>query len=132
MILLDANILLDIFDRDPGWYLWSSEQMRQLAAIHKLAINPIIYAEISTRFTAPGTLDDQLADLQIDVLDLSRGVAFLAGKVYGQYRQKGGTKNNILADFFIGSHASVLGCPLLTRDTRRYATYFPRLKLIAP
>jgi hypothetical protein len=37
-----------------------------------------------------------------------------------------------LPDFFIGAHAAVLGAPLLTRDSRRYADYFPTLELIAP
>lgn len=63
---------------------------------------------------------------------MPRSAAFLAGKAYVLYRRKGGTKTNVLADFFIGAHAAALGYPLLTRDIRRYQTYFPSVRLIHP
>ena len=132
MILLDANVILDIWDLDPVWHAWSSGQLRRLSILHELAINPIVYAEISARFATPTTLDERLADLELGVLDIPRKAAFLAGKAFVQYRRKGGAKGNVLADFFIGAHAAVMGCPLLTRDTRRYAAFFPTVRLIAP
>ena len=58
--------------------------------------------------------------------------AFLAGKCFLVYRQRGGTKRSPLPDFFIGAHAAVAGYRLLTRDAARYRSYFPRLPLIAP
>jgi predicted nucleic acid-binding protein len=58
--------------------------------------------------------------------------AFLAGKCFLVYRQRGGTKQSPLPDFFIGAHAAVAGYRLLTRDAARYRSYFPRLPLIAP
>ena len=97
-----------------------------------MAINPIIYAEISVSFRTSAILDEKLDDLGIIVTSIPRQAAFLAGKAYAQYRRQGGTKGNVLPDFFIGAHATILGCPLLTRDTRRYAAYFPSVRLIAP
>jgi predicted nucleic acid-binding protein len=97
-----------------------------------LAINQIIYAEISPRFGTSDSLDEKLDDLGVIVESIPRRAAFLAGKAYLQYRRQGGSKSNVLSDFFIGAHAAVLGCPLLTRDTRRYATHFPMVLLIAP
>lgn len=132
MILLDANVILDIWDRDPVWFHWSTEQLRKLSVIDELAINPIIYAEISARFPTSIALDEKLTDLGLIVLSLPRRAAFLAGKAFIQYRRNGGSKGNVLPDFFIGAHAVVFGCPLLTRDTRRYAAYFPSVRLIAP
>ena len=38
----------------------------------------------------------------------------------------------MLPDFFIGAHAVVAGMSLLTRDTRRYRSYFPTVVLITP
>ena len=58
--------------------------------------------------------------------------AFLAGKAFQIYRRTGGVKHSPLPDFFIGAHASVAGHLLLTRDTRRYRTCFPKLPLMAP
>ncbi len=63
---------------------------------------------------------------------LPRPALFLAGKALVRYRRQGGNKNNALADFFIGAHAAVSRMPLLTRDTRRYMSYFSDVKLIAP
>jgi predicted nucleic acid-binding protein len=132
MILIDANVILDVWDRDPVWYAWSRDQMRKLSAMDELAINSIVYAEISARFATPAALDEKLEDLGVIVESIPRKAAFLAGKAYLQYRRQGGTKSNVLPDFFIGAHAAVLGCPLLTRDTRRYAVNFPTVRLIAP
>lgn len=132
MILVDSNVLLDIWQADPNWHKWSKDQLRKQSIIDELAINPIIYAEISVSFAAPGTLDAKLDELGLVVLNIPRNAAFLAGKAFAQYRRKGGTKSNVLADFFIGAHALVLGYSLLTRDIRRYSTYFPSLRLIAP
>ncbi len=63
---------------------------------------------------------------------LPREAAFLAAKCFDRYRRKGGARSSPLPDFFIGAHAAVAGMTLLTRDARRYRTYFPKLKLIAP
>jgi hypothetical protein len=103
-----------------------------MSLVDELAINPIVYAEISARFATSVALDQRLEDLGLIVLSIPRRAAFLAGKAFVQYRRLGGTKGNVLPDFFIGAHASVLGCPLLTRDTQRYAAYFPSVHLIAP
>jgi predicted nucleic acid-binding protein len=132
MVLVDTNIILDIWDRDPNWSAWSSQQLRQLSAANDLAINPIIYAEISTRFSTQARLDQAVAELGLIVLDLPREAAFVAGKAFVVYRRRGGTKGKVLADFFIGAHAAVLGCPLITRDPRKYSTYFSGITLIAP
>ena len=132
MILLDANVILDIWDPDPVWHAWSSDQVRRLSLLHEMAINPIIYAEISVSFSTSAALDEKLENLGVIVESIPRRAAFLAGKAYAQYRRQGGSKANVLPDFFIGAHAAVLGCPLLTRDTRRYAAYFPMVRLIAP
>ena len=58
--------------------------------------------------------------------------AFLAARAFLRYRRKGGTRPHPLPDFYIGAHAAVAGYTLLTRDARRYRTYFPKLRLIAP
>ena len=131
-ILLDSNVILDVWNLDPVWQVWSRDQLRRLSLLHELAINPIIYPEISVSFATSTALDEKLADLGVFVVSIPRRAAFLAGKVYLQYRRQSGTKTNVLPDFFIGAHASVLGCPLLTRDTRRYQAYFPSVRLIAP
>jgi hypothetical protein len=97
-----------------------------------LAINPIIYAELSLTFSTVEALDQTLDDLELVMVEMPRPALFLAGKAFVRYRRQGGTKSNVLGDFFIGAHAAVLAYPVLTRDTRRYTTYFPSVVLIAP
>jgi predicted nucleic acid-binding protein len=92
----------------------------------------VIYAELSLTFGTVEALDATLADLQIPVIETPKPALFLAGKAFVQYRRQGGTKSNVLADFFIGAHAAVAGLPVLTRDVQRYASYFPTVRLIAP
>ncbi|MGD0630743.1 MAG: type II toxin-antitoxin system VapC family toxin [Terracidiphilus sp.] len=132
MILLDANVILDVWDPDPTWHKWSSNQMRSLSHLHELAINPIVYAEISVSFPTRDALDERLDELGAIVVSIPCSAAFRAGKAFAQYRRQGGTRANVLPHFFIGAHAAVLGCPLLTQDTRRYAAYFPSVRLIGP
>jgi predicted nucleic acid-binding protein len=132
MILVDSNVILDVWDPDPVWHAWSSAQLQNQSLLHELAINSLIYSEISVSFATISDLDKKLEEMEIGVLNISRRAAFLAGKAFLQYRRRGGVKTNVLVDFFIGAHAAVLGCSLLTRDTRCYATYFPTVPLIAP
>jgi len=132
MLLVDTNVLIDVLEDDPEWANWSIEQLRAQSQVHLLTINPIIYAELSLTFSSVEALDKTIENLDLTLAELPRPALFLAGKAFAQYRKKGGKANNVLADFFIGAHAAVLGCPLLTRDPRRYQTYFPSVTLITP
>lgn len=132
MLLVDTNVLIDVLEDDPEWADWSIAQLRAQSKVHPLTINPIIYAELSLTFSKVEALDKTIADLGLTVLEMPRPALFLAGKAFAQYRKRGGKANNVLADFFIGAHAAVLGCSLLTRDARRYQNYFHSVKLITP
>jgi predicted nucleic acid-binding protein len=132
MILIDSNIIFDIIDNDLQWRPWSTGQLRSYANIETLAINAIVYAEISPRYLASRSVDELVESLKLSYMQIPRAAAFLAGKAFAEYRRKGGTRSNVLADFFIGAHATVLGCAILTRDIRRYSTYFPNVRLISP
>jgi predicted nucleic acid-binding protein len=97
-----------------------------------LVINPIIYAEVSIGFERIEELDQALPADTFRRDPLPWEAAFLAGKRFLAYRRRGGTRRAPLPDFYIGAHAAVTGLPLLTRDARRYRTYFPRLILLTP
>ena len=132
MLLVDTNVLVDVLEDDPQWADWSVGQLRAQSKVHRLAVNPVIYAELSLTFSTVEALDRALDGLDLAMLELPRPALFLAGKAFVRYRRQGGKKANVLADFFIGAHAAVSGYPLLTRDTGRYASYFPSVSLIAP
>lgn len=132
MTLIDTNILLDLVTNDPDWSEWSLARLDDAAFAGRLLINDIVYAEISIRYDRIEDLDAMLAGTMVQIAPTPRSALFLAGKAYRQYRAAGGTRTGVLADFFIGAHATVEGWSLLTRDTSRYRTYFPQVMLIAP
>ncbi len=132
MVLVDANVLLDILTNDPNWRLWSEE--RFLAAIEsdQAAVNPIIYAELSAAYRSATELDRALAGWPVLRLPLPYEAAFPASQAFVRYRKEGGQRRSPLPDFYIGAHAQTAGLTLLTRDAARYRTYFPKLRLITP
>lgn len=132
MTLVDSNVLLDIVTDGQAWADWSQAQLEQAALDGPLIINDVIYAEVSTRYAKIEAVDSMLEELGIEVAPIPRTALFLAGKAYLQYRAGGGVRTGVLADFFIGAHAAVEQLPLLTRDARRYQSYFPTIKLITP
>jgi predicted nucleic acid-binding protein len=132
MLLVDTNVLVDVLEDDPQWAEWSVGQLRAQSKIHRLAINPIIYAELSLTFSTAEALDQAIENLDLTMVEIPRPALFLAGKAFIRYRRQGGTKSNVLGDFFIGAHAAVSGHAVLTRDTRRYASYFPSVVMVTP
>ena len=130
--LVDSNVVLDYLTEDEEWFDWSSAMLTQAANAGTLAINQVIYAEVSTRYARIEQLDDALSADYYRRVSIPWEAAFLAGKAFAQYKQRAGTKRSPLPDFFIGAHAAVAGMTLLTRDPRRYRTYFPKLRLVSP
>jgi predicted nucleic acid-binding protein len=130
--LVDANVLLDVLTEDPKWYDWSAAALADAADHGPLVVNPVVYAEVSVRFTRIEDLDDALPSDVFVRAQLPWTAGFLAGKCFIDDRRRGGHRQSPLPDFFIGAHAAVQGFRLLTRDAARYRTYFPRLDVIAP
>ena len=131
-ILVDSNVLLDVLTEDPRWFEWSAELITRLADENILAINPIIYAEVSVGFERIEDLEKALPEEAFARLPLPWEAAFAAGKCFLEYRRRRGSRRSPLPDFYIGAHAAVSSLPLLTRDASRYRTYFPGINLIAP
>ena len=130
--LVDTNVLFDYLSEDSEWFEWSTAMITNAAESGTLAINPIIYAEVSVRYDR---IDDVESALPLDYFiraPLPWEAAFLAAKVFERYRRQGGVKTSPLRDFFIGAHAAVAGMTLLTRDAKRYRAYFPRLRIVSP
>lgn len=133
MLLVDTNVILDVIQGDPVWADWSQAQLDAAAlGYDTLAINPVIYAELSIAYRKIEELESMLDVARFRLDALPREALFLAGRVFLDYRRRKGVKTGVLPDFFIGAHAAVTGAPLLTRDPRRYRTYFPTVVIVAP
>jgi predicted nucleic acid-binding protein len=132
MTIIDTNVILDILTADPAWLNWSVQQLDQCRRSGLLRINEITYAELAVRSATEADLQVSLSQLGIQLERAPTSALFLAGRTFRRYRAAGGPRTSVLADFFIGAHAEVSSLPLLTRDARRFRTYFPSVQLISP
>lgn len=132
MILVDTNVLLDLVTDDPIWAAWSQRHLRAAASIDELAINEVVFAELSVRYVVIEQVETMLERVRASLVPTPRSALFLAGKAFQRYRAAGGIRTGVLPDFFLGAHAQVTDSLLLTRDTGRYRTYFPTIELISP
>ena len=132
MTLVDTNVLIDVLSDDPNWRDWSQDRLEECSDEGPLLINEVVYAELSSRFAAEEQLDEAISELNVVLERSPKSALFLAGQAFERYRRAGGTRTGVLPDLFIGAHAQVGRLPILTRDVRRYRTYFPAVELIAP
>jgi predicted nucleic acid-binding protein len=131
-VLVDSDVLFDLTAPDSDWTEWSARALEAVADRFRLVINAVIYGEVSVRYSRIEALDLALPAAMFEREYLPYEAAFLAGKAFRLYRQRGGTRRSPLPDFLVGAHAAIAGYQLLTRDVARYRTYFPHLRLIAP
>lgn len=132
MILVDTNVLLDLVTDDPVWASWSIERLEAAALEGPLLINDVVYAELAVRYAQIERLDEFVEAAGLTHTPVPKTALFLAGKAFTAYRKAGGSRTGVLPDFFIGAHAAIGGFPVLTRDSGRYHSYFPKLDLITP
>jgi predicted nucleic acid-binding protein len=132
VLLVDTNVLLDLATNNSLWADWSLRQLERWALYTRLIANPVIYAELSIGFQQIDEVEAFLEETGVEIEEISRSALFLAGKAFREYRARGGPRTGVLPDFFIGAHAVAEGIDLLTRDARRYRSYFPTLRLITP
>ena len=132
MIVVDSCVLIDLAGGDERWADWSAAQLSAWSRRGPLVVNGIIYAEVASGFDTIEALEIFVAAAGLELREPARGALYLAGRARTLYRRRGGTRSGLLADFLIGAHAADLGCPVLTRDTSRFRSYFPRLELISP
>jgi len=131
-ILVDSNIILDVFLDDPNWADWSESKLAEYSSITKLFINSVVYSEVSIGFKRIEDLELGLNRGGFEMLEIPKEALFLAGKAFLNYRKNRGTKRSPLPDFYIGAQAAILDLDLITRDESRYRTYFPTVNLISP
>lgn len=130
--LVDSNVLIDVVVRDEQWAAWSVEALIEALDAGPVFVDQVIFAEVSIGYRTAEACQEALAVQGIERVPIPWPAAFLAGRAFAAYRDRGGTKLAPLPDFFIGAHAAVAGLRLLTRDASRYRTYFPTVELIAP
>ncbi len=131
-VLVDSKIILDVFVDDPEWADWSEAKLAEFSSKTNLYINPVVYSEVSIGFKRIEELESALNRGGFQMLEIPKEALFLAGKAYLKFRKSRGSERSPLPDFYIGAQAAILSMDLITRDEKRYRTYFPTVKLISP
>lgn len=129
---IDTNVLLDILLPNEAFYETSAKALQEAAGEGALVICDIVYAELCIHFETQRECDSFLESNEIRVQSLAREAHFLASRVWRIYRQQGGKRTRILADFLVGAHAQNQAARLISRDRGFYRNLFPSLKLLDP
>lgn len=132
LTLVDSSVIIDVAAKDPFWGGWSCARLDEAFLEGRAAINAVIYAEVTSGYASAEDFNQALEPYAFVWEDIPREAAFLAGKMYRDYRRRGGARRSILPDFLIGAHAVQRGMALLTRDRVLYRTFFPDIEVIMP
>ena len=132
MILVDTNVISDVLTPSSDWQSWSVDCLDLHRREDTLVTNEIVFAELSARLRTESDAHRVLSDLLITFERIPTSGLFAAGQAFRKYRAAGGSRANVLPDFFVGAHAHVTRMRVMTRDTRPYRAYFPDVDLIAP
>jgi predicted nucleic acid-binding protein len=130
--LVDSNVLIDVVVRVEQWAAWSIEALIEALDAGPVFVDQVVFAEVSIGYQTAEACQEAFAVQGIERVPIPWPAAFLAGRAFAAYRDRGGTKLAPLPDFFIGAHAAVAGLRLLTRDASRYRPDGPPVELIAP
>jgi predicted nucleic acid-binding protein len=132
VILVDTCVLIDVVDAQSPWSDWAARAVASWIHRGPLLTNPIVFAEWCSVHPSLEAAELALTPFDLQWAELPKPALFLASRAHLQYRRRGGLKAMVLPDFLIGAHAAVSRLPLLTRDRRRFETYFPTLQIVAP
>jgi hypothetical protein len=131
-MIVDTNVILHLLNEDHPLSAEVTRAFASLSAVQSARTNEIVFAEISASYGSARAVSSQLASLSITVDRLSLEDCYRAGVAFREYRRRGAPRTAILPDFLIGAQAAVRGWPILTRDPRRFSSYFPEVELIDP
>jgi len=129
---VDSNVLLDVLGADPTFGPPSSNALRIALRQGQLLACDVVWAEVAGSFASAAAAQNALKLLNLEFSALTIGAALEAGLAWKAYRQRGGARTRVTADFLIGAHALSQADRLLTRDRGFYRTYFKQLEILDP
>lgn len=129
-MIFDTNVLIALIEDKGGPDF--SHNMARLQSGHTVRINEIVFAELSAQYESAANLEAVLAAAGIECVWLTLAECHRAGMAFSEYRRRDGRREAILPDFLIGAQAEMRKWPLVTRDRKGFASYFPDLTTIDP
>ena len=130
--LLDSNVLIDVFRDDPKFLESSRRALSQASDDGPLIVGEVVWAEVAVAFAAAEQMEHVMAAVGARFVPTNQQAASLAGAMMRAYRERGGRRERVPADFLVGAHAQTHADRLLTRDHGFYRAAFKHLKVIDP
>lgn len=131
-MIVDTNIILDLLGESNETAARIGRAFAHHAVGRRMVVNQVIFAEVSPRQASQGDVERRMEQLGLKMVSLTNADAYRAGIAFRDYRRNGGPRETILPDFLIGAQAATRGWPILTRDRKRFESYFPEVELIDP
>ena len=129
---VDTSVLIDFFVADSTFGLRSKETIQQCSTDGSLAVCDVAWAELAALFPTGEALHRAMDRLGIVFDPLCVETATMAGRMWKQYRDRGGKRTQVITDFLIAAHATCQADRLLTRDRGFARGYFPNLQIVDP
>lgn len=132
MIAIDSSVLVDVLVDDPRFADASHASLGNALAAGDVVVCDAVVAEVHTMLAAAESTMDTLSALGIRFLATSEQAAVRAGHMQRRFRDRGGRRERVVADFLVGAHALLQCDALVTRDAGFFRDYFKGLKVIEP
>jgi len=132
MIAVDSSVLLDVLTDDPQFAQGSAAAIEQALGHGGLVVCDAVVAEVQTMLATSDSAMDVLGEFGIHFLPTAEQAAVRAGFMQRRFRDRGGRRDRVVADFLVGAHALMQCDALVTRDAAFFRDYFKGLKLIVP
>lgn len=129
---VDSNVLIDIFEPDPTYGLRARDALKLALVEGEVVACDVVWAEVAATFGEVAAAESALQRLGIRFSGVEASTASAAGAAWRSYRQAGGARARLVADFLVGAHAARQAERLLTRDRGFYRSYFKHLTIIDP
>ena len=129
---VDSCIALDFFLAGSEFGVASRAALRRCSLEGKLIVCEVVWAEVGAHFPSAEEATKSFERLNLEFSPINPAAALHAGSVWKRYRERGGKREHMVADFLIGSHAVHHADRLLTRDRGLFRTYYPSLVLVDP